>query len=82
MKFHDKVKGKIIISIDKIGENLNSDIQLKGLANNVEITLTSLLVNFASFALRNGKDPSKIVDNNLKEIIKMIEKGEAKKQKP
>ena len=74
MKFHDNVKGKIIISIDKIGENLNSNIQLKGLANNVEITLTSLLVNFASFALRNDKDPEKIVEDNLKNIIKMIER--------
>lgn len=79
MKFHDQVKGKITINIDKIADNLNSNIQLKGLANDTEVVLTSLLVNFVSFSLRNGKDPRKIIENNLEKIIQMVSE---KKQKP
>ena len=78
MKFHDQVKGKITINIDKINDSLNSNIQLRGLANDPDIALTSLLVNFVSYALRNGKDPQKIISNNLEGIIKMVDK----KQKP
>ncbi len=74
MKFGSQVKGKITINIDKIDKSLNSSVQLKGLANDTDVTLTSLLVNFVSIAIRNGKDPKKIIDNNLENIISMVKK--------
>lgn len=73
MNFHDKVKGKITINIDKLNDKLNSSISLKGLANDTDVTTTTLLVNFVSFAIKNGKDPKKIISNHLDSIIKAVE---------
>lgn len=72
MKFHDKVTGKIIITVDKIGEKLNSDITTKGLADEPDVVLTTLLVNFVLLAKKNGKDPEKLIENNLKNIISLV----------
>ncbi len=83
MKFHDEVKGKITINIDKIGTKLNSSINFKGLAKNPDVVLTSLLVNFVSFAINNGKDPKKIISQNLDSLIDMVQqnKGSSKTSK-
>lgn len=75
MKFHDKVTGKIIITVDKIGEKLNSDITTKGLADEPDIVLTTLLVNFVLLAKKNGKDPEKLIENNLKNIISLVDQN-------
>lgn len=72
MPFNDKIKGKITITIDKIGENLNSNIATKGLGNNPDVALTTLLYNFVLLALKNEKDPEKLIQNNLQSIVSTL----------
>ena len=72
MKFHDKVKGKIIISVDKLGERLDSSIELKGLANEPDICITTLLINFISECLRHEKDPKSLFEKNVNRLEKMV----------
>jgi|GEM_PF-2149261 len=72
MKFHNQVKGKITINIDKVNGKLNSSISFKGLAEDPDVAITSLLINFVSFAIKNGKDPRKIISTNLEPMIKLF----------
>lgn len=71
---NDPTKGKIIIHIEKDGEKINSSMNYKGIAKTPEIALTSLLVNFVSFCLEKGKNPQKLIDKNLPEIVRSLQK--------
>ena len=76
MKFHNQVKGKITINIDKVNERLNSSMEFKGLAKDPDVVITSLLINFVSFAIKNGKDPQKIINSHLANIIELFSHNE------
>lgn len=72
MAFNDTIKGKITITIDKTGESLNSRISAKGLGNNPDVALTTLLYNFVLLALKNDKDPEKLIQKNLQNIVSTL----------
>ena len=67
-----KTKGKIIIQIEKDGDQINSNMELKGIAKQEQVTLTTLLINFASFSLKSNKDPEKLIKMHLDSILQMI----------
>jgi len=69
-------KGKIIIHIEKDGDNINSNMELKGIAKQKEVALTTLLINFASYSLKKDKDPEKLIEKHLKSILVMV-RGES-----
>ena len=71
-------KGKIIIHLEKIGEKVNSSMELKGIAKQKELVLTTLLINFASLSIENDKDPKALIDKHLNSIIDMVRQGEQK----
>ena len=76
MKFHNQVKGKITINIDKVNGRLNSSMEFKGLAKDPDVVITSLLINFVSYAIKNGKDPQKIISSHVTDMIKLFSKDE------
>ena len=65
-------KGKIIIHVEKVGEKVNPSMELKGIAKQNELVLTTLLINFASLSIKNNKDPDLLIKKHLKSIIEMI----------
>jgi len=65
-------KGKIIIHVEKLGDKVNSNMELKGIAKQKELVLTTLLINFASFSIENNKDPEELISKHMKRIIDMI----------
>ena len=71
-------KGKIIIHLENIGEKVNSSMELKGIAKQKELVLTTLLMNFASLSIENDKDPKALIDKHLNSIIDMVRQGEQK----
>ena len=71
-------KGKIIIHLEKIGEKVNSSMELKGIAKQKELVLTTLLINFASLSIENDKDPKALIDKHLNSIIDMVRHGDQK----
>ena len=71
-------KGKIIIHLEKIGEKVNSSMEFKGIAKQKELVLTTLLINFASLSIENGKDPKALIDKHLNSIIDMVRLGDQK----
>lgn len=72
----NKNKGRITINIESDNEKLNSTMERRGIAKKTDIALTSLLVNFASFSIKQGKNPKELIDKHLEGIIEMIlEKG-------
>jgi hypothetical protein len=74
-------KGKIIINVEKIGEKVNSSMELKGIAKQQELVLTTLLINFASLSIENNKNPEALIDKHLKSIIEMIKQDETIKKR-
>ena len=71
-------KGKIIIHLEKIGEKVNSNMELKGIAKQKELVLTTLLINFASLSIENDKDPKTLIDKHLNSIIDMVRQRDQK----
>ena len=69
-------KGKIIIHVEKHCDKLNSNMELKGIAKQKDLVLTTLLINFASLSIENNKDPEELISKHMKRIIDMINKGE------
>ena len=67
-----KSKGKIIIEVEKDKESINSNMELKGIAKQKELALTTLLINFASLSIENNKDPEELIAKHLKSILEMI----------
>jgi len=74
MKFHNKVKGKIIIQVDKLGDRLDSSIELKGLAKDPDVCITTLLINYISESIRHGKDPKTLFEKNINQLVEMVKK--------
>jgi hypothetical protein len=70
--YFEKNKGKIIINVESVRGKLNSNMELRGVARNIETTLTTLLFNFASLSLEKGKDPQKVIDQHFEGIIAML----------
>ena len=70
--FTDKNKGKIIINIEKDNLQLNSAMHRSGIAKSNDVVISTLLINFVSFALRNDKDPREIIEKNLDGIIDKV----------
>lgn len=73
--FENKNKGKIIIHIEVDKGKINSNMEFRGIASKTEISLTGLLVNFASLSLEKGKDPKELIDKHLDDILRMLEEG-------
>ena len=71
---HVRNKGKITIHLEKDQGKLNSKMVCQGIAKKADVALTTLLINFASFSQKNGKDPKELIDKHLPDIMKMIEK--------
>lgn len=71
--FENRNKGKIVIHIENDNGKINSTMEFQGIAKQSEITLTSLLVNFASLARKKGKDPNILIDKHLTGILKMLD---------
>ena len=74
MKFHNDLKGKIIINVDKVGERLDSSIALKGLANEPDVLMSTLLINYISTCIKNDKDPKVLFEKNADKLLKLIQK--------
>ena len=70
--FTDKNKGKIIISVERDNLQLNSFMQCSGIAQGKEVVISTLLINFVSFVLKNDKDPREIIEKNLEGIIDKV----------
>lgn len=68
---HDKFKGKIQINLEQIDNNLNSDMQSRGIAKKPEVALTALLMHFVSLCLEKGKDPKATINQHLDDVIAM-----------
>ncbi len=73
--FLQKNKGKIIINIEKDHERINSNMEFKGIAQKQDLAITTLLINFVSLSIDKGKDPKKIIDEHLENMIELIQKG-------
>jgi len=71
--FGSRNSGKIVITIEKENEQLNSSLKRSGIAKSIEITLSTLLINFASIAVEHGKNPEDILDKNLPTILRKIQ---------
>ncbi len=71
--FDNRNKGKIAIHLENDNGKINSTMEFQGIAKQTEITLTSLLVNFASLARKKGKDPKIFIDKHLSGILKMLD---------
>ncbi len=71
--FDQRNKGKIIIHIENEDGKINSTMEFQGIAKQSEVTLTSLLVNFASLAMKKGKDPKNLIDKHLTGILEMLD---------
>ena len=69
----NKNKGKIIIHIEDDNGKINSNMEFRGIASKTGISLTTLLVNFASLSIENGKNPKEIIDKHLANILHMLE---------
>ena len=70
--FIERTKGKILITVEPDNGRLNSSMMRKGLARKPDVALTTLLINFVSLALEQGKDPQAIVDRSLRELVDMV----------
>jgi hypothetical protein len=68
-----KNQGKITIFIDRENEKLNSRLRSTGIAKKPEVVLTTLLINFVSYALEHGKDPEEIASKNLGKLVQSFE---------
>lgn len=73
--FSEKNKGKITISVEKDNMQLNSSMRCAGIAKEKEVTITTLLFNFVSFAMENDKNPKDIIEKNLDRIIEKVASG-------
>ena len=78
---HNPSIGKIIIHLEKELEKVNSTMELRGIAKDPEITLTTLLINFASLSLKEGKDPKKLIKKYFPLILEMLTKIGSNKNK-
>ena len=70
--FHEQHKGKIIIEIEDIQGKVNSSMGRRGIAKRSDIAITTLLVNFASLSIENGKNPKQLIEKHIDGIIDMI----------
>ncbi|MGF1635992.1 MAG: hypothetical protein ACFCUU_02890 [Cyclobacteriaceae bacterium] len=77
--FFSKNQGKIIINIDRGENELDSVMQRKGCASNADISISTLLVNFVSLALENGRDPKKVFNANIDSLIDKLSAHSSKK---
>lgn len=67
--FAKKPAGKIVIEIENENGKLNSNLKCSGLAKKTETALTTLLINFVSFSQEKGKDPKKLIEEHLDDLI-------------
>ena len=75
--FEGNNKGKIIIHIEDDNGKINSSMEFRGIAKDSKISLTTLLVNFASLSIDKGKDPNALIDKHLKDILQMLADGKS-----
>jgi hypothetical protein len=73
--FENNKKGKIVIHIEDDDGKINSNMEFQGIAKKIEISLTTLLVNFASLSIEKGKNPKELIDKHLAGILQMLEGG-------
>lgn len=65
-------RGKVIISLQLNEEKISSHMQRKGIAKTDKYAITAVLGTFISMCKEAGKDPRKILENNLQNIEKII----------
>lgn len=70
--FENKKRGEIIIHIEDDNGKINSKMEFRGIASKIEVSLTTLLVNFASLSIENERDPKELINKHLPGILQML----------
>jgi len=72
MLFENPNRGKVIITLQLNDNKISSHIQRKGIALDERHAITAVLGTFISMCKQAGKDPRKILDDNLKNLEEII----------
>ena len=72
MIFENANRGKVIISVQLIEDKLSSYIQRKGIAKEDKYALAAVLGTYISMCREAGRDPRKILDDNLQQLGEII----------
>jgi hypothetical protein len=74
MLFENQNRGKVIISLQLDEDKISSHIQRKGIAINDRHALAAVLGTYISMCKQAGKDPRKILDDNLDNLEEKIKR--------
>jgi hypothetical protein len=72
MLFESANRGKVIISVELIDGRISSHIQRKGIAKEDKYAIASVLGTYISMCMEAGKDPKKILEDNLQHLGEII----------
>jgi hypothetical protein len=72
MLFESENRGKVIISVQLSEGKISSHIQRKGIAREDKYAIASVLGTYISMCREAGRDPRKILDDNLQNLEKII----------
>ncbi len=72
MLFENANRGKLIISVQLDEDKLSSYVQRKGIAKEDKYALTAVLGTYISMCREAGKDPRKILEDNLQQLEEII----------
>jgi len=72
MLFESANRGKVIISVQLMEDKISSHIQRKGIATEDKHAIAAVLGTYISICREAGKDPRKILDDNLQQLEEII----------
>jgi len=73
MLFENENRGKVIISLQLTENEISSHVQRKGIARKNKYAIAAVLGSYISMCKEAGKDPRKILEDNLQHLEEIID---------
>lgn len=82
MLFENANRGKVTISLQLTENKISSHVNRKGIANEDKYALAAVLGTYISMCKEAGKDPRKILEDNLQQLGEIIDRQRNNKTWP
>lgn len=73
MLFENANRGRVIISLELTENKISSHVQRKGIAREDKYAIAAVLGSYISMCKEAGRDPRKILEDNLQQLGEIID---------